>query len=245
MDVYNSSSQSAVLQAIQSGPIASLPASGGTSQILYICTDSPYHFVWNGSAWIAYAFGFQMVPPVLANFTQMNVDDSTFDTSHGGIGWITPTKNNSTDTQVIGMAPGLSTPYFVDAAFMLLCGQPSGGPGIGFAAGLTGSSKFEHSSFGYGNAALYGYEVLFMTNPTTFSSSAGSWDDVVIAPLLWMRIKDDGTNLTYYNSINGYDWDQRYQHARTSFLTPSDVCMVVVPTGATNYVHWLHWSIHN
>ena len=37
-------------------------------------------------------------------------------------------------------------------------------------------------------------------------------------PSMWFKVNDDGTNLTFYTSIDGAAWFQEYQYSRTGFL---------------------------
>jgi hypothetical protein len=231
-------------QSFASGPIASLPAVVPGAGSIYRCTDAPYEFWSSGGAWVPYAADFQCVQPALASFTQAKVDQSTFDSTHGGIIQTVPTQGNHDDVQYIAQAiPGSGT-YFVDVGFRFLTGQPSGGVGMGLTDGVTGTDKLWFQYFGYGTGGIWGYNLAQFTNSTTFSSQGSAWADVIVAPMLFMRLRDDRTNITWYTSPNGYTWDQRAQVARAGFLTPADCGLFVNPYGTQSIIHWLHFSIH-
>jgi hypothetical protein len=63
----------------------------------------------------------------------------------------------------------------------------------------------------------------------------------------WVKIRDDGTNLSFHMSSNGIDWQQLLSASRTAHFTsgPNQVGVIVNRgNSVTNLVHLdvLHWS---
>lgn len=65
------------------------------------------------------------------------------------------------------------------------------------------------------------------TNNTTFSSSAFGWTTWWIPVNPWLRIADDGTDLIFSYSPNGYQFQDIYSEGRTTFMA-----------GGPNQVGW-------
>ena len=229
-----------------SGPIASLPASASTTGDTYQCTDSPYTFTWNGSSWDSYVFGYQVVQPVLANFTQVSVGRSSFNTAHGGIIQTTTSGSSSDNNQVLaaGAIPGGA--YYVDAAYMMLMPGNNGGAGSALLGGTATSNGEAFVNVGWEAAANNYFEATIFSNTTTFVSSHGGVSSFWHSPLIWTRMYDDGTtNRTYYVSTNGYVWYQIYQESRTATFTPANSGLVVKTYNSPSVIHWVHFSVHS
>jgi hypothetical protein len=227
------------------GPIASLPVAGTQTGQTYVCTDSPYEFIWNGAAWLAFVYGYQVTPPVLANFTQVNVDASTLDTTHGGIIQTVTQGTSTLDLQGLALAIPASGTYYVDCAATFITTGSNGGFGSGIAAGLTAGSAVEAACSPLPAGNTFAWELLLWASTTGgVTVEAGPFTSEYSGPLAWFRIEDDRTNLYYSVSPNGYTWHQWYQHARTSLLTPADCGLYVNRYVFGGVIHWLHWSVH-
>jgi hypothetical protein len=228
------------------GPIASLPSAVAATGSRYKCTDSPYEFISISGAWVPFAFGYEMVQPVLANFTQANVDISTFDSTHGGIIWSAANSGSSNDVQYIGLPIPASGAYYVDSAVIATTILTQGSFGNGIFNGLTGSSdRLVWGGFGYANGtALWTYQGSEFTNKSTFAAAFVNSGAVLNAPLLWFRIYDDLTNLHWGISTNGYDYTQLFSGNRNGFLTPTDLGFVINSFNSAINVHMVHWSVH-
>lgn len=227
-----------------SGPIASLPASSATAGNVYISTDSPYQFVWNGTSWDSYVFGFKVVQPVLGNFTQVNVDHSTFDTTHGGI-VMTISNAAGHDVQVLATAKGTGH-YFVDACWINLAGGTNGGVGTGLSGGTAISNGLSFVGASFGNTGYGGMVRYLYTSTTAFVNLAGGNTFFSTSPLLCSRIEDDGTtNRTTYVSNNLYTWSLIQQEARTTSYTPANAVFAATPFSSIYQLHLVHWSVHN
>jgi hypothetical protein len=62
----------------------------------------------------------------------------------------------------------------------------------------------------------------------TAASAATVLDQIQLnIDVTWLRVVDDGVNQTFYYSLDKINWIQVLQEARTTFLTPSDIGIVV------------------
>jgi hypothetical protein len=230
------------------GPYASLSSvTGMVAGFRYKCTGSPYEFIYNGSSWQAFVFGYAVTEPVLSSFVQVKTDLSTFDTTHGGFLW-TISANSSYDTQVLSQTSSLigAGAYYVDAAFVVDIGSSNGKIATHLAAGTTTSSAFTRSSFGWESNNIFYLCRSRWNSPTSWESNAGTCQITIASPLMWLRVYDDGTtNRYFYSSATGYNWILRYTEDRTSLFTTAAVGMSFDTFASTiSTVHCVHYSVH-
>jgi hypothetical protein len=229
----------------QVGPYSSLPSSGMRKGDSYKCIDSPYEYVYNGSAWQAFVFGYAVTEPILSSFTQVNVGLSTFDSTHGGILQSVTNAGSTGNVQILATDIPTSGAYYADAACTLLSSASNGGSGVGLSAGTSTSSGIAFNEFGYESGSAWYYERGLYNSTTSWNSNGGGMNLVAIGPLFWTRVYDDRTtNRTFYISLNGYVWHQVYQESRTTLFEPAQVVLAVGPYNCTIDLHWLHFSIH-
>lgn len=223
------------------GTYASLPASGSKPGDLYIPTDSFYDFLrWNGSSWDHFRGGRLMTPPVNVSYSWDNQSATTVSTTNGGV--------------VLFQTPGTSglhvryktapaTPYTIYTAFLPhysasansqvgLCFRSSGGAIANCGVTYNGSWNVVVSKW---------------TTTSVFSASYASvsiYPSLVHGPVVWMALKDDGTNRSFLYSGNGVNWSTINSQVRTDFLTPTQVGFYcgdnnsTLDTGTT-MLHWL------
>lgn len=229
----------------QVGTYASKPSSGMKSGDRYRCTDSPYEYVYDGSAWQAFVYGYNVTEPVLSNFTQVNVDHTTIDSTHGGLILTVLGQSSSNDVQVLAQAIPGSGAYYVDAAFTILSVGSNGGAGSGLSAGTSTSNAVAYNRVGPEGGTNWYWEAQVMTNTTTFSANNSGTVFQQTSPIQWTRIYDDrSSNCVYYLSGNGYAWIQMRSESRTSTFTPAQGIFAVSPYINTMVIHLLHFSIH-
>ena len=227
------------------GTYASKPTSGMKTGDRYRCTDSPYEYIYNGTTWDAYAYGYKVVEPSLAAFTQVAVDKSTFDTTHGGIYQMVVGAGSTEHAQVLAQTLP-ATPYYVDAAFSMIILANNGGCGSGVSAGTATSNAFALNRVGWESNANWVYESTLNNSTTSWNANRGQINVMPVVPMIWTRVYDDGTtNRTFYISPNGYNWHQMYQEGRTATFTPNQGVLVVSPYNSDFHIHWLHFSMHN
>lgn len=76
------------------------------------------------------------------------------------------------------------------------------------------------------------------TNATTFNTSFGTTQDIAYN-WFWLRLDDDGTNLTWYHGVNGVNWKQHVSQARNTFFTSGpDQVGFFCQANSTGAVNW-------
>ena len=227
------------------GPIASLPGSGTTTGDTYICLDSPYEFVWDGSVWQAFVFGYNVTQPILANFTQANVGELTIDSTHGGLVLSVPNGGSSNNVQFLTQPIPGSGAYYVDCAFLLLAQGTNGGVGSGLANGSNSGAALAFNRLGAESGNFYQWEAQYFNNASSWSSNQSAQTFQSFGPLTWTRMYDDGSSTRYfYMSMDGYHWTLFRSEGRTSFLTPTVGMFALANYNSALAAHLLHFSIH-
>lgn len=231
------------------GTRASLPASGSSTGAVYKCTDSPYEFIWTGSAWQAYVFGFAVTEPILSNFTQVNISGNpaiSLDTSHGGITWNVQTSGASQNVGYIAQAVPGSGAYDVDAAWFVAFtgGGNNGGFGMGLSAGTSASNAFAIQSWGM--ESCYGcYFEKEYNSTTSFNTNNQGLSLIFGGSLVWMRVRYDGSaNRVWYISNNGQDWFQVYSQPYTTNFTPAYALVAPINYNQSMLATLVHFSVH-
>src|SRR5579885_2537534 len=101
----------------QFGTRATLPSTTGQKTgNRYKCTDSPYEFIYDGTAWRPFIFGYRVDEPLSSNFSWLNQGGASIITSKGGINLVAPP--NSGDAIRAQQQSTISTPYTCDMAIM-------------------------------------------------------------------------------------------------------------------------------
>jgi hypothetical protein len=215
------------------------PGAGGSSALSGL-TDvnvtegagiDQYSLVWNNatSKWIAKnvsgggGLGTLMVPqgiarPALGTFTWLNQGTSTaVDHANGPLTMTLAAQAGDQVRALTQAVPG-STPWTVTVCVdPLLWGDSfySGG------AIIYDSGSGKLTAFDLVSNANYPPMYLQVTHWNSTTSWNGTAKQIALTPRdapSWLRIKNDGTNLTYYVSVNGADWVQFYQEAVAAFM---------------------------
>jgi hypothetical protein len=225
------------------GPIASLPASGTTAGDQYKCSDSLYSFIWSGSVWVPFVYGYECTMPLTSEFSWVNQGSATVDGTYGGIYLYTPAPGSSgSNFRIQATAVPLSAPYTYTAFFSPLA--PTGNfcnIGIGFYETLT--TKLQTIQVVY-NAGPQ-LTVLNYSAPTGGSGTgvySANW--TFAASQIWFRAENDGTNLIYSVSIDGAHWLEVYSAAVASYFTlgPTDAIFFVDAENTSYPVAMQLWS---
>lgn len=200
------------------GTTASLPAAG-TAGRLYYPTDGKFVYQDNGTTWQPWGPIYPCSPPVDANFSWVNQGSASVSSTNGGV-TLTAPSNGNTDSVRTRVASSPAAPYSVTIGFntMILAGSGAGVCGLLLRESSTGkmTALFYGDAGGGGKGAFY--NVYNLSSPTSFSGSLASYQSEAQAPI-WLRIHDDGTNLTYYIGCSPYDFIQLYSQARTAAFT--------------------------
>jgi hypothetical protein len=243
--IYGISNSGSSAPTTTVGARASLPGTVPASGSVYKCTDSPYEYVSNGTAWLPFIYGYNVVEPILANFTQVNTSATTIDDTHGGLLLSVDSGDNNNNVQLFEQAIPSSGAYYIDAAMLISSWTTNSRAGVVTSGGMTASDVFAINGFGYESSTSWVQEVSVFNTPTDWNNNALETEVTTGAPLIWTRVYDDGTtNLTFYMSTNGYTWRQLYQMARTTYFTPGGAGFGISPYDGNIDVHLVHFSVH-
>lgn len=195
---------------------ASPPATPGAGD-LWLPTDSFYAYRYSGSLWVPWGPIYPMTPPVDGDFAWINQGSATIINTGGALYLKTPTTAGENVRMRVKTAP--SPPYTITAAFML---------DWWIQAYHSGGLLFRQISDGklhtLGITATLGISSLKWTSATaSFAYYVSPIGTVVIRPLWWMQISDDGTNRIVRLSMDGYNWDVIGTIGRTDYLTADQV----------------------
>ena len=208
------------------GSYVDLPSPGSNFLIAgqrFKQTDGPYEWIFNGTTWVAFLNGFQAVLPIGANYTWANQGGATIDfTSAYGLMAIPASGSTSLRVQYKAQP---STPYTIDVMIAgdLVTGN-SNTIGIGFYDSVGGALITLHLIGAVPGAGDWaGYQVAEWNSVTSFHASVALLG-LATAPFLpvFLRIANDGTNLTFYIG-NGLAWYEIYTQAVGTWLTPDSV----------------------
>lgn len=158
------------------------------------------------------------IPPAISSLTWDNQGSATAALSGNNIYMAGPGSMTSF-ANLVSAVPGTPWSIIVKLKFayptvQYACGGiillPSGTPGTTTTSRIfmgmgTDSNKFR-------TLQIYKY-----SNDTTFSASYLVYQYTTDPE--WLRVTDDGTNLTYYISWDGVNWQQVLQTTRTNYIT--------------------------
>jgi hypothetical protein len=179
--------------------------------------------------------------PITADFSWVNQGGAAIDTTFGFTRLSVPSASTSYRMRV-KTAP--ATPYQVDVAM-----QPTeaGTRFGGLVFRESSTSKLVALQY---NAANNQMAVVYWTNETTFNSNPANTtlEGTIIGTLLpvWLRIRDDGTNLKFTASRDGLYYFTEMSLGRTAFLAggPNQVGFFGdVDSGASAFaLDFYHWQ---
>lgn len=209
----------------QEGTMANLPASSKNG-ILYFPDDGQALNRDTGSQFNQFGPLYRMyTPPAAGNWTGFG-SPPALDSSGSGL-YLANSGGSGANLQGYTL-PAPSTPYIIDALVM---------PLLTFYGTLDGGLCWRNSSsgkietFGWtatGGGASPSLQWIEWTNPTTYSATRNflqaSGSLVVWANgLIWLRLKDDGTNRTVWISQDGQRFIEIGTCSSTDFATPNEV----------------------
>jgi len=205
----------------QYGTRANLPSTTGQKTgNTYKCTDSPYSYIFNGSAWDAYVYGMKVTEPVSANFSWANQGSCSVSSTYGGE--ILTFVKGSSDSLRVRYLAAPSTPYTI-TALLVINMTPTSYNMAGLCFYNSSSGKLCTLCFQLGSS---GYLELARQNwntTTSFSATVTNTPIALAAGEVWLRITDDGTNFKFYASVDRVNWVLCETVSRTAFLTPQSV----------------------
>jgi hypothetical protein len=208
--------------SIAQGLYASRPGSGTNVGDTYIATDSPLMSVWTGSVWNTFHKGGELAasPGLSSGYTQVNFGAGNVTLSDvGGVIGMKIIDNGLNLRTLVKAQP--STPYHIE--FFL--------KGLNFNLNSTAAGVYF-----YDGTKFIGIECLGQNAGTILRvqrwNSITSVGTSVYAPSggmlvglefggVWLRLGNNGTNLTFDYSFNRGDWWQMYTETLATFITPT------------------------
>lgn len=227
----------------QYGTRSAMPAAAASnSGATYFCTDCDAIYESNGSTWIkirAVGFGGSLSDPPFSGWTAVNLQSgASFAQDADSMLFTVPSVGSGGNYQYEYIAyPG--TPFTLTALIDVSI-DPAAGSWA--HAGITVSDGTKLMTFGPGvgiasdgsaNPSLKFVSAIKFATTSTFSSTLGYTDLAKFTGFpKWLRLVDNGTNLSWFCSINGAEWFQiGASESRTAYLsTPTRLAV-----GATNF----------
>lgn len=219
-------------EMINTGVVSSLPSTTGQKQgNLYLPTDQPMGFQFNGSIWASFGPLFRLTLPVLSSFTVDAQAGSTATVTDTGAG-ITVTGSSNQSSSYYRTGP-VSTPFNITALVSGVIGNEDSGQfgiyGIETATNKRIDFVIQHAT------SNQNYTVNLFNSGPSFSSTAKQTPvaEVLAGNFYWLRIRDDGTNRLYQVSSDGINFLTYFSHVRASHATLDKFGFCA--TGSTNY----------
>ncbi len=219
----------------QIGTYANLPTTGMKTGDQYKCTDFAEDYYYNGSAWISFIAGPQIVIPPTSSWTWDNQGSGTVDASGVSLFLTLPLQTGACNLYYRS-AP--STPYTITAGFMTE--SPGGDVALNFGfRDSSGKFVFWHVA---NNGNIYVFKFSSSTSPTAPYVVLASNLLTQVNPK-WLQITDDGTNLIFRWRLSPYDsWQVLATEPRTDYLSsPTYVCFGGYVNGGIMRVSCFSW----
>jgi hypothetical protein len=207
-----------------------------------------------GSARLPGPFNSMLAPssvtaPSAGSFTWGNQGSATATANAGGALYLTaPTNSGSHNLNFLYKATP-ATPWSVIAGYVITPNFKSDSVDDLTIAGLalreSGTNEIISFSFGHNGGVQDGTE--YITKWDSYTSINGNYVAQPFGPLppvIWVKLSDDGANLTFYISPDGQNFSQVWQKSRTDFFTsgPNQVGMFVDSLSSTTQILFVHWS---
>jgi len=174
-----------------------------------------------------------VTPPVLASWTQRNISGSAAAANVTNGVQLSDVANAAHNIRAISLAAP-ATPYMIDANIALISLPISGTcwAGIGWTDGTTYQGVFLTAPGAVGNPPI---RVTIMSNATTqFSQVFGVVNVIPDLSDIWLRIRDDGTNVYFYYSVDGITWIQLATYNRGTYYPVTNVAFIINNNGSTS-----------
>lgn len=242
-----------------SGTAADKPSSppiASSGVAFYYATDTTTLYMWdtNASTWKQVSLGsgsgglwsneLSSVPTSSGTglTTWGNQNSATIADTTAGV-LLTAANASANDSWSIRYKTAPSTPYSITALISFLPWTVSSSGdynvGIGF---YDGTKTVVLRNLLHNNGAAFPL-VSEYSGLTTWNSNVWS-GSTLSQTMLWMKIKDDGTNLLFYLSADGYNFTQVYSQGRTSYLTgPTDIFFGAAANGGTLPATLMSWTV--
>lgn len=206
--------------SITRGTYASLPGSGNNAGDMYLCTDSPYEFIWTGSIWQARFRGIEVTPPGPSSaWTNVNLGTSVT-TDEGGMIGLQLEDTSGLNWRMWSKSTP-STPYhvvFFQKPMQFDVNVQTSGVYFYDGTKLMGIEFLSSSSIG-DFIRVEKINSVTSDNSTAAQTQANLWS----APHggIWYRIGNNGTNLTFDFALEPGLWINLFTEAVGTFITPT------------------------
>jgi hypothetical protein len=197
------------------GTYADLPGTVPVAGTRYKCTDVPYEFVSNGSAWLAWWMGVPVtVPPLASSFS--TAGSGTIASASGTL-LITGYLSNYSAFTV--SSP--SVPFTFEIGLYII--MPGNG-GIGLCT--SDGTKYEYFALFPGSSGPLSvqYNSALNTYGSGLFSQSGTLG--ILPGLLFLKMVLDSSHRTYYIG-DGTNWVQVFQESHTANLTTSEIGIAI------------------
>lgn len=204
----------------QVGTYASLPASEKAGRV-YLATDMGLKFYDNGSAWVPHLGTIPFTAHNDSGYSWVNQGSAAVSTSDYST-YVSCVTNGNTNSYKLRVKSYTNPKVWTICFSAHYTNSNAGGPGFCFRE--SGTSKFVSTVF-WTNNNVYQAITENWTNETTFSAgvSNGSYFLAQISNprATWVRFEDNGTNLRWYHSCDGFIWTEAKHSpvARTAFFS--------------------------
>lgn len=225
---YTTSASGARITIGTRAAFSSSPPSAPAIGDQYICSDSPYSYTYNGSAWLAFFMGIPVTEPVSSNFSWYNQSTASLVTAYGGEQIVCGSSSTGGFVTRGKSYPGAA---FTQTFGFQICGG-NGGIHIRNATPNLLDWRLDNGAF------TIGWDL--WTSPNTPSGGSQIQAPSTMAPLwgpiLFLRFKDDGTNRILSYSTDNRNFIQWRSESRTASFTPT-----IIGYGAqgSNSTTWL------
>lgn len=212
------------------GTFANRPAAGLSTGSLYYTTDGPTPFAYDGSSWRPMIMGtFGTSPPAATNWSQVNQAGrtTTFADYKGGIRLSAVNGTTGVDIRLAYKAAP-SAHWQMTVHILPTIPNVTGLFGVGFRNSSNGS--LVTTSFVTSSTDVIQKHRLTANNtgsaPTISQSSAPTvFGNPIITAMsygYWLRIKNDGTNIFSYYSIDGINFAWLDNETLATFIGTAD-----------------------
>lgn len=230
-------------EQIQRGTLSGRPAASRAGN-LYLLTDGPYLCEDNGTAWANFGPLAVLTPVVQANFSWLNQGGAT-ETAFGGAVVLQAEASRASPSVAARIKAPSAAPWTVTVCFVPQMKPTTAGGTVNAFCGLV---AYESGTTKELNLGLFQNDT--PDRVVSFSQSSGPTSSfstvtnliISIGRPVWFQLSNDGTNLIWRYSTNGFTWAQiSTETLTTHFTTAPDrigYCVNQDATGMTVY-SWL------
>lgn len=213
----------------------------GQAGCIYYATDVNMAYYDNGTSWQPLGPTEFYTGLAASDFTWQNQNSATATNVGSSVLLYAPSNGGGQNLRFFyKSAP--SAPYTITAKLIHLGGFVNGNAsiyGLGWGDGTKLCSL--HANAG---DSTFDVDVANWDSTTVANGNVYTNNDAAIANQLeWFRISDDGTNRTASISRDGVNFVQVYSVARTTFLTPTRVGVILNPFSGDQYTACVSWKV--